>query len=208
MENPKAQKIFEVLTKAYPNARCELDYNSNFELLVATVLSAQCTDKRVNIVTKELFKLANTPIAMLELGQSALEKIIRSCGFFREKSKNILALSNDLVAKYNGEVPSTLEELTALKGVGRKTANVVLSEAFGQNTIAVDTHVFRVSRRLGFSEGKTPLAIEKDLMEVFKENASKMHQLLIFHGRYCCKSLNPNCSGCPVEDCKLMRNDK
>ncbi|MCL2848242.1 MAG: endonuclease III [Firmicutes bacterium] len=200
MESSKAKKIFEVLTKAYPNARCELDYSSNFELLVATVLSAQCTDKRVNIVTTELFKLANTPMAMVELGQSALEKIIRSCGFYREKSKNILALSNDLVAKYNGEVPSTLEELTALKGVGRKTANVVLSEAFGQNTIAVDTHVFRVSRRLGFSEGKTPLAVEKDLMELFKENASKMHQLLIFHGRYCCKSLKPMCGKCAVRD--------
>ena len=194
----KASVILTELQKAYPNAKCELEFSTPYELLVATVLSAQCTDKRVNIVTKVLFSCANTPSAMLELGIDAIQKIIHSCGFFREKSKSIIELSSDILLKYNGKVPSTLQELTALRGVGRKTANVVLAEAFNQNTIAVDTHVFRVAKRLGLSSGKTPLAVEKDLMKVFGDNASQMHQLLIWHGRYCCKSQNPNCKECTI----------
>lgn len=203
MDGTHAKEISELLTSAYPNAKCELDYTSNYELLIATVLSAQCTDKRVNKVTKELFRVANTPAAMLKLGQAVLQQIIHSCGFYHTKSKSILELSADIISKHGGEVPSSLEELTALRGVGRKTANVVLSEAFGQNTIAVDTHVFRVSKRLGLSSGKTPLAVEKDLMAIYGENAGKMHQLLIFHGRYCCKAIKPNCEECPIIGCSF-----
>jgi len=151
-----------------------------------------------------LFAAANTPAAMVALGQDKIKKIIHSCGFYQTKSKSIIELSNDIINKHSEQVPNTLSELTALRGVGRKTANVVLAEIFGQNTIAVDTHVFRVARRYGLSSGKNPLAVEKDLMALFGENAAKMHQLLIWHGRYCCKATTANCPECPIsKGCRI-----
>jgi len=198
------QAIIEILSKMYPDAGCELNYNSAFELLVAVILSAQCTDKRVNVVTKELFKVADTSqkMAIIDIGE--LEKLIYSCGFYKNKAANIKAAAIEIVKRFDGEVPSSLEQLTSLRGVGRKTANVVLSEVFGVDVIAVDTHVFRVSRRLGLSKKNTPLLVEKDLIEIFGQpmlladagTLSNLHHLLIFHGRYCCHSQKPNCDKC------------
>jgi len=196
----KAQEILRILTTHYPDAHCELNYTSDFELLVAVILSAQCTDKRVNIVTQNLFKITNTPAAMLELGQERLEKIIYPCGFYRQKTRSILATAHELLAKYGGVVPNDFDALVRLQGVGRKTANVVLGELFGTGGIAVDTHVFRVSRRLGLSNGKDPYAVEKDLTNIFKGQNHQAHHALIFHGRYCCKSQRPECGKCPVTE--------
>jgi len=203
-------EILEKLQKQYPEARCELDFDSHYELLVAVILSAQCTDKRVNLVTKELFALASTPEKMLLLGQADIEKLIYSCGFYRQKSKSIIAASRDIIEKHGGQVPNKFEDLVALRGVGRKTANVVLSVAYNQSTIAVDTHVFRVSKRLGFSTGKTPFEVEKDLIALFDETERGMaHNLLIFHGRYCCRSQTPNCRECAVKEfCVFYKNRK
>ena len=161
----KYDKILEWFSENMPSAKSELNYSTPFELLVAVVLSAQCTDKRVNIVTKELFRDYGTPEKMIKLSQEELENKIHSCGFYRNKSKNILSMSKDLLEKYNGQVPETLEGLQKLAGVGRKTANVVLSEAFKRDAIAVDTHVLRVSNRLGFVKTKNPFECEKALME-------------------------------------------
>ena len=194
----KANIIYNALRAEYPHAKCELNYTSTFELLVAVILSAQCTDKRVNLVTKQLFLLANTPTDMLQLGSESLQKLIHSCGFYRQKAKSIINASRDIILKHGGQVPNSRAELEALSGVGRKTASVMLSEAFNQNAIAVDTHVFRVSKRLGLSSGKTPLAVEKDLNGLYPTNGSQIHQLLIFHGRYCCRAIKPECSACVV----------
>lgn len=195
----KIQIVKSELMNKYPDAECELDFNSNFELLVATILSAQCTDKRVNIVTKELYKTHSTPQDFASMEYAELEKKIFSCGFYRNKAKSIINMSRELLLNYNGVVPDDFNELVKLPGVGRKTANVVMAVGFNGNNIAVDTHVFRVSRRLGFSEGNTPEKVEKDLMNVFEEkDYSVMHHLLIFHGRYCCKSQKPMCSDCPL----------
>ena len=192
------KNFIKELDKIVPNPKCELDYKTPYEILVAVILSAQCTDKRVNIVTKELFKNYNTPSQMLTLSQEELEKYIHSCGFFRNKAKNILEMSKTLVEKYNGQVPTELDLLTSLSGVGRKTANVVYSEAFGGNAIAVDTHVLRVSNRLGFVKTKDPLVCEKALMSLFDENTwGKLHLQLVNFGRYTCKSQKPNCDKCP-----------
>lgn len=202
-DKDKAHNILKALVAAYPDARCELDFSSDFELLVAVILSAQCTDKRVNLVTKELFKIANTPKGMLELGQEELEKIIYPCGFFRQKSKSILESAEELLKKHNGAVPNDFEALVALKGVGRKTANVVLGELFNTGGVAVDTHVFRVSRRLGLSNGKDPKRVEEELTTLLKGLDRQVHQVhhaLIFHGRYCCKSRSPNCEKCRVKE--------
>lgn len=196
-----ADIIIERLSALYPDAHCELDYTTPYELLVAVILSAQCTDKRVNIVTKELFKHANTPQKMLELGSSRLEELIRSCGFFRAKAAAIISTSADILAKYGGNVPDTFEQLLSLKGVGRKTANVMMSVAFNEPAIAVDTHVFRLSHRLNLSEGKTPYDVEKDLSALLAdEQKSLFHHLLIFHGRYCCKAQKPLCGKCNLID--------
>ena len=193
--------IVDGLALLYPDARAELNFSSRFELLVAVILSAQCTDVRVNIITEDLFQVANTPEAMLELGEDAIREIIRSCGMYRQKAKNLWLTAERLLEVYGGEVPSTREELMTLPGVGRKTANVVMSCGFGEPAIAVDTHVLRVSNRLGLAKGKDPLKVELQLQKVFpKEIWSVMHHRLILHGRYCCKARNPQCDRCGIFD--------
>lgn len=201
MTKENAENILEILEKKYPEAHCELDYGTPFQLLVSVILSAQCTDKRVNKVTEQLFKIASTPEQFAAMSQEELEPLIYSCGFYRNKAKSIISASKDIVERFGGEVPSDFEQLLSLEGVGRKTANVMMSVAFHEPAIAVDTHVYRVSHRLGLSQGKTPYDVEKDLAAVIKpENTGKAHHLLIFHGRYCCKSRNPDCSACPLSE--------
>ncbi len=181
----RAKVVKAYLDKLYPEAWCELDFTTNFELLVAVILSAQCTDKRVNQVTKELFKTHSTPKDFVEIAQEELEKKVYSCGFYSQKSKSIKEASKDILEKFGGNVPSTLEELISLRGVGRKTANVVLSVAYGVPAIAVDTHVFRVAKRLGLSDGKDVLQVEKDLMSLFdKKDWSRLHSQMVLYGRY------------------------
>ncbi len=194
----------------YYGSRPALLYSSPYELLVAVILSAQCTDERVNKVTAELFKKYNTPEKMLTLTQEELEKRIFSCGFYRNKAKHILSASQDILERFGGEVPATQEELQTLAGVGRKTANVVYSVAFDGDAIAVDTHVFRVSNRLGLAPGKTPAEVEKGLMQAIpKENWSAAHHWLIWHGRKVCHSQRPDCSACTLKEiCPSAVNDK
>jgi endonuclease III len=195
-------EICEGLAKAYPDAHCELDYTNPLELLVATILSAQCTDKRVNIVTKELFRRCRTAADYAGISQEELEKIIQTTGFFRNKAKNIRACAADLVAKHGGEVPRDIESLTALAGVGRKTANVVLGNAFNLNEgVVVDTHVQRLSNRLGFTREKTPEKIEQDLMKLVpRDNWAILSHWLIWHGRRRCYARKPDCPNCEIAD--------
>ncbi|MCO1600443.1 endonuclease III [Desulfosporosinus nitroreducens] len=194
-----SQYIFDALQERFPDAHCELVFHTPFELLIATILSAQCTDERVNLVTASLFAEANTPEAIMNLGQSALENKIRSLGLFHNKAKNILAACKVLVENFEGEVPADLELLRALPGVGRKTANVVVSNAFGIPAIAVDTHVFRVANRLGIAHEKTPEKVEEELMLTFpRERWSLVHHLMIFHGRRICSARKPRCEECPL----------
>lgn len=191
--------ILDILMKTYPDVKCALNFRTPYELLVATILSAQCTDVRVNIITGELFKEHNTPAKMLELTEEELGEKIKSCGLYKNKSRNILAATAMLVAEFNGEVPDTMPELMKLPGVGRKTANVVLANAFGKPAIAVDTHVFRVSNRLGIAMGKTPEEVERGLMEAFPEEMwGYAHHLLIAHGRNLCSARKPKCCECPL----------
>ncbi len=196
--------ILEKLNTVYPEATCELEYSSEFELLISVILSAQCTDKRVNIVTKKLFARANTAEAMRGMELSELEEYIKSCGLYKNKAKNILLCCDAIVEKFGGQVPKTMDELITLPGVGRKTANVMLSVAFNQPAIAVDTHVFRVAKRLGLSDGKTPTDVEKDLCNAFdREDYRAAHFLLIKHGRDCCHARNPDCFNCVLSgECK------
>jgi len=192
-------EILKILEEVYPDAKAELNFSNSFELLIATILSAQCTDVRVNKVTEKLFKEYKTPEDYLTLSQEELGEKIRSCGFYNNKSKNILGTCDILVNKHNGQVPNTREELIKLPGVGRKTANVVLSNAFSVDAIAVDTHVFRVSNRIGLSSSDNVLDTEKDLMKnIEKSMWSKAHHLLIFHGRRICKARKPKCEICPI----------
>jgi len=192
-------KILEELANLYPDARSALHYRSPYELLVAVILSAQCTDERVNKVTKTLFAEYNTPEKMVSLSQEELETYIFSCGFYHNKAKHILSASAEILEKYGGEVPNTLEGLQTLAGVGRKTANVVYSVAFGGDAIAVDTHVFRVSNRLELATGKTPEQVERGLMQAIpKELWSKAHHYLIWHGRKVCHSQRPDCAHCTL----------
>lgn len=191
--------LLEELNNAYPGAACELVYGTDFELLISVILSAQCTDKRVNLVTRELFRVADTPEEFCELETEKLESLIKSCGLYKNKAANIKAACKAITERFGGRVPQTREELMSLPGVGRKTANVMLSVAFGEPAIAVDTHVFRVSHRLGLSDGKTPDLVEKDLCAAFEPSAYKnVHFLLIHHGRNCCKAQSPDCGNCPV----------
>ena len=193
-------EIYNLLSSIIPDPKCELEFTTNFELLVAVMLSAQCTDKRVNQVTKKLFKKYNTPQQFADINLNELEKQIYSCGFYHNKAKNIISMSRDLVEKYNGNVPSNREQLENLSGVGRKTANVVLNVGFNQNTIAVDTHVLRVSNRLCLTKSTNPLIVEKDLMKGFNEELwGKLHHILVHFGRYTCKSRNPECEICPLK---------
>ncbi len=206
MKKKDIEFVINELKKLYPYAKAELVFSNNYELLVAVMLSAQCTDKRVNQVTKELFKEYNTPQKMITLTQEELEKKIFSCGFYKNKAKNILATSNELIEKYNGEVPGDIATLRTLAGVGRKTANVVAAVGFGIPAIAVDTHVFRVSNRIGIVNAKNELETELQLQKVInKEQWLDVHHLLIFHGRYCCASRKPECERCTIKGvCKYF----
>lgn len=184
----------------HPDAQCELNFGTPFQLLVAVILSAQCTDKRVNAVTKELFKKAPTPEDFVAMPVEELEKEIFSCGFYHSKAKAVKEMSSSVVEM--GGVPETREELMKLRGVGRKTANVVTAVAFDANAIAVDTHVFRVSNRIGLADARTPEETEKQLMARFDEELwNRLHHLLIFHGRYTCKAQKPDCEGCELKKC-------
>jgi endonuclease-3 len=202
--------ILAELQALYPDARPALHYTSSYELLVAVILSAQCTDERVNKVTAELFKEHNTPQTMLELTQEQLEKFIFSCGLYRSKAAHILSASRDIVEKFGGEVPSTLKELKTLAGVGQKTANVVYAVAFGGDAIAVDTHVFRVAKRLGLADGNTPLKVEEGLREAIPQaDWSKAHHWLIYHGRRVCHSQSPDCTACTLSPhCEFYNKEK
>lgn len=197
--NEKSEKILSILRELYPDARPALHYRSPYELLVAVILSAQCTDERVNKVTQVLFREHNTPQTMLLLSETELEKYIFSCGFYHNKAKHILSASLDILQKFGGEVPSRHEELKSLAGVGQKTANVVYSVAFGGDAIAVDTHVFRVSRRLGIASANTPEKVEEELKNAFPQSEwGKAHHYLIFHGRQVCSSRTPKCDICKL----------
>lgn len=200
MNKREKQAALAELEKLYKGAKPALRYNSPYELLVAVILSAQCTDERVNKVTAVLFENYSTPEKMCTLSQEELEKYIYSCGFYRMKAAHILSASQDILQRFGGEVPQTVEELTTLAGVGKKTANVVYSVAFGGDAIAVDTHVFRVSNRLGLAKGNTPLAVEAGLNKaVPKENWSSAHHWLIWHGRKVCHSRRPACEECTLK---------
>lgn len=205
----EVKEILDLLSELHPNAHCELVHSSPFELLIATILSAQCTDVRVNIVTEELFKKYNTPEDFKNLSIEEIEKEIKTCGLYKSKAKKIKETSSILVDKYNSELPDTLEELITLPGVGRKTAGVVLSNAFGISAIAVDTHVFRVSNRIGIVKEKTPEKTEFALMKAIeKERWTHSHHLLIFHGRRICKARKPECENCNIREyCNYYKTD-
>ena len=193
--------LFERLAQAIPNPTTELQYSSVFELLIAVMLSAQATDKSVNLATSKLFAVANTPQAILDLRLAGLESYIRSIGLYHSKAKNVLATCQILLQQHQGQVPDNRAALEALPGVGRKTANVILNTAFGQPTIAVDTHLFRLGNRIGIAKGKTPLEVEKKLLKnVPAEFMRDAHHLLILHGRYTCTARNPKCGECVIHD--------
>lgn len=193
------EEMVAILGEVYRDVKPALAFRNPFELLVAVILSAQCTDKRVNVTTARLFQRADTPEAIVEMGLDALQEAIRDCGLFRNKAKNIMATCRTLVEKYGGEVPEDYEALLKLPGVGRKTANVVTSIAFGRDAIAVDTHVFRVANRLRLAVGETPLDVEKGLQKAIpKDKWSAAHHWLIWHGRLVCKALRPRCGACPL----------
>ena len=195
------EEQIRILGEVYKDTKPALIFRNPFELLIAVILSAQCTDKRVNVTTARLFQKAATPEAVLSLGLPALEEEIRACGLFRNKAKNIMATCQILCEQYGGEVPANFEKLQELPGVGRKTANVVMSVGFNAPAIAVDTHVFRVSNRLKLAAGDTPLAVEQGLMKAIpKEKWSAAHHWLIWHGRNICKARKPLCGKCPLAD--------
>ncbi|MBP5177111.1 MAG: endonuclease III [Clostridia bacterium] len=199
MDAVAAEKVIDLLAKKYPDAKPELSFGSDYELLVAVILSAQCTDKRVNAVTAELFKEYDTPEKMMTLTKEQLGDKIRSCGLYLSKAEHILSASKDIVERFGGRVPATREELMTLAGVGPKTANVVYAVAFGGDAIAVDTHVFRVANRIGLAHAKTPVEAEKQLNTILDRSVwSRAHHYLIFHGRYCCKARKPDCTACPL----------
>ncbi len=210
MSPAKREALFRRLAEVMPNPKSELDFTTPFELLVAVVLSAQATDKSVNLATAKLFPAANTPRKLAELGVAGLEQYIRTIGLYRGKAKNVVALSKILLDKHGGDVPRTREELEALPGVGRKTANVVLNVAFGELTIAVDTHVFRVSNRTGLAPGKDPLEVEAKLMKVTPPKYLRhAHHYLILHGRYTCLAKKPLCGRCPIfAQCEFKEKKK
>jgi endonuclease-3 len=210
MSPAKREEFFRRLAAAMPDPKSELEYATPFELLVAVVLSAQATDKSVNAATKKLFAVANTPAKIAALGPEALEEYIRTIGLYRGKAKNVVALSQLILQQHGGEVPRTREALEELPGVGRKTANVVMNVAFEELTIAVDTHVFRVSNRTGLAPGKDPLEVELKLLKVVPEKYLRnAHHYLILHGRYTCVAKKPLCGQCPVyEQCGFKEKAK
>ncbi|MDT8363676.1 MAG: endonuclease III [Nitrosomonas sp.] len=197
----KRQQLFTRLREANPAPTTELEYQTPFQLLIAVILSAQATDKSVNLATRELFPIADTPAKILELGEPGLSGYIQRIGLYRTKTRNILATCALLLERHGGEIPHTREALEQLPGVGRKTANVILNTAFGEPTIAVDTHIFRVANRTGLAPGKNVLTVEQKLVrlvpEEFRQNA---HHWLILHGRYICKARKPACNICPILD--------
>lgn len=200
------EKVCELLLKEYPDAQCALDYDSVYHLLVAVMLSAQTTDVGVNKVTPVLFEAAKDPYEMCSLSQEELEGYIKKIGLYHNKAKNILAMSAVLCNEYDGEVPSSFDELVSLPGVGRKTANVVLAEAFGQDRIAVDTHVFRLANRIGFVSETDVLKTEQALMKALSKSIwVSMHHALIWHGRKVCKAVNPACEKCCI--CGLCKKN-
>ena len=210
MNKAKRTEIFSRLRAANPYPTTELVYRTPFELLIAVILSAQATDKSVNLATGKLFAIANTPAAIISLGTRGLVPYVQSIGLFRNKAKNILKTCELLVEHHRGQVPKTREQLEQLPGVGRKTANVVLNTAFGEPTIAVDTHIFRVSNRTGIAPGKDVVEVENRLMKLVPEEFRKdAHHWLILHGRYCCKARKPECPDCPIVDlCEYRKKTK
>ncbi|MCA2997476.1 MAG: endonuclease III [Rhodocyclaceae bacterium] len=201
MKADARQEFFRRMQEINPQPKSDLQYSTPFELLIAVILSAQATDKSVNVATAKLFPLANTPAAILALGEEMLTEYIKTIGLFRSKAKNVIKACEVLLAQHGGEVPSSREALEALPGVGRKTANVVLNIAFGQPTMAVDTHIFRISNRMGMAPGKDVLAVEKKLLKIVPEQfMMHAHHWLILHGRYTCIARKPKCGACPVYD--------
>ena len=200
MNKKKAVEIIEILKNKYPDAKCSLDFTTPFEMLIAVILSAQCTDERVNKVTPSIFCKYNSPKDFVQIPLEELEKLIHSCGFYKNKAKNIKSASEIIVNKYNGKVPNTMDELMNLPGVGRKTANVVMLEAFNSpQGIAVDTHAKRIANKIGFSDKSDPELIEKDLLKIIpKEYYKDINHLLVWHGRNTCKARNPLCVNCPI----------
>jgi endonuclease III len=206
----KREAFFAALAKAIPDPESELDHSTPYELLVAVILSAQATDKSVNVATRKLYPVANTPHKMVALGEERLCEYIKTIGLYRGKARNVVAMSKILLDEHGGEVPRTREALEKLPGVGRKTANVVLNVAFGEPTIAVDTHVFRVSNRTGLAPGKDPLEVEQKLHKVVpRKYLQNAHHYLILHGRYTCVAKKPLCGKCPVfEQCGFAEKRK
>lgn len=201
LSKEEISEVIDKLEEVFPGAKAELDWESELELLIATILSAQCTDVRVNKITDVLFKQAKTAEDYLKLGQEEIAKTIRSCGFYNVKSKNIIGTCFKIINEFDGEVPKTREELMTLPGVGRKTANVVISNAFGTPAIAVDTHVFRVSNRIGLAHAKNVEETEKQLMEnIDRDRWTKAHHLMIFQGRRVCKARTPLCEECSLQE--------
>lgn len=199
MEQSDVNSIIEILQEMYMGAKCGLDFDSPYELLISTILSAQCTDERVNLVCANLYIEYNTPSKVIGLTERELSEKIKSCGLYKTKTKNILATTRLILDEFNGEVPNNMEDLLKLPGVGRKTANVVLSNAYNIPAIAVDTHVFRVSRRIGLSSGDKVEAVEQDLMKIIPQDKwSDMHHYIIWHGRKVCKARKPLCKQCPL----------
>lgn len=205
----RARLIGQIFDKVYKDAKCSLDFTTEHELLVATQLSAQCTDARVNIVTKTLFKKYRSVYDFANANPEELEKDIHSCGFYRNKAKNIIASSKDIVEKYAGKVPDTMEELTSLAGVGRKTANLILGDVFGKPSVVVDTHCIRLSGRFGLVNSKDPYKIEMELKKILDPQSSGRfcHQL-VYHGRAVCTARNPLCQTCPIKElCKSAQKE-
>lgn len=202
--------LFDELLAQHPQPVCELNYNTPFELLVAVILSAQCTDKRVNEVTAHIFDKYNTPEQFADMRAEDLEKMIYSCGFYRHKAANIIAASRDIVTKFGGEVPENFDDLLSLAGVGRKTANVVSAVAFGRQAMAVDTHVLRLANRIGLAHSDKPEMVEKQLVALLPgDRLTQAHHLLIHHGRYVCTARNPDCAACGITRyCKYFREGK
>lgn len=201
MNKKQVREFFERLRRQNPEPKTELEYTNTFTLLVAVVLSAQATDAGVNKATRDLFAIADTPEKMVALGEEGIREHIKTIGLYRNKAKNVYALSKKLIEDFGGEVPRDRAALESLPGVGRKTANVVLNVAFGEPTMAVDTHIFRVANRTGLAPGKTPLEVEKKLLKVVPaEFARHAHHWLILHGRYICKARKPDCPHCIVSD--------
>ena len=209
MNNTKRYEIMKRLAAIRPNPKSELEYSNPFELLVAVVLSAQATDKSVNLATRKLYPVANTPEAIVRLGVEGLTPYIKTIGLYRNKAKHVVALSQKLLDEFGGIVPDDRQSLESLPGVGRKTANVVLNVAFGHPTIAVDTHIFRVSNSTGFAPGKTPEEVEKKLLKFVPTEFKKdSHHWLLLHGRYCCKATKPECAACPILDlCEFKKKN-